>query len=447
MRPMAAERPPSPPVVRDVDVDRVVPGGAGLAHVDGRVALVDGALPGDRVRAEVSGAGPRLLRGRALEVLTAGPHRRPADEVCPRARDGTCGGCDWPAARLDSHRELKTSLVLDALRRVGGLEGADLPEPGWIGSPRSYRLRNRLHLGRDGRLGFFAPRSRQVSDLETCEIVSDPLRARLPSIGSFLRMFGPVEGELSTLENRDGSLILGELRLGDANGPGALSNVSKGPFDGLRIADADGRLLAEDGPDAVDIVAGGTSFQVSVSSFFQGNRFLLDGFLDEIRTALGAAGPIRKGLDLYAGVGFLTRPLLEAASAAGGEVVAVEVDESSSNDLSGNLRRWASEGLTRARADRATAEAFLSSPALSRNPDAWDVAVADPPRAGLSPVVRKELLRLGPAVLLMVSCDPPTLARDLAALGADYAVRRLTLLDLFPGTHHIETVALLVRRT
>ena len=141
-----------PAGVRDVDVERVVPGGAGLGHVDGRVALVDGALPGDRVRAELAGAGPRMLRGRTLDIVSAGPHRRPEAEVCPRARDGSCGGCDWPAARLESHRALKTALVLDALRRLGGLEADGLPEPGWIGSPRSYRLRNRFHLGRDGRL-------------------------------------------------------------------------------------------------------------------------------------------------------------------------------------------------------------------------------------------------------------------------------------------------------
>ncbi len=242
-----------------------------------------------------------------------GPHRRPEAEVCPRALDRSCGGCDWPAARLTSHRELKTALVLDALRRVGGLAPDELPEPGWIGSPRSYRLRNRLHLGRDGRLGFFAPRSREISDLETCEIVSEPLRARLGAIGSFLRSLGLDGGELATLESRDGSVLLGELRLEPGSGPGAPSTVTRGPFDGFRIADPAGRVLCEDGAGCVEILAGGTSFRVSVSSFFQGNRFLLDAFLEEIRAALAEAGPIRAALDLFAGVGFLTRPLLEAA--------------------------------------------------------------------------------------------------------------------------------------
>ncbi|HSB35402.1 MAG TPA: RsmD family RNA methyltransferase, partial [Thermoanaerobaculia bacterium] len=189
------------------------------------------------------------------------------------------------------------------------------------------------------------------------------------------------------------------------------------------------------------------SFQVSVSSFFQGNRFLLDAFLGVIRAALGAAGPFRTALDLYAGVGFLTRPLLEGAGGTGGEVVAVEVDVSSSKDLFENLRRWTSEGLPGARADTVEAEAFLSSRRRSRDSGPFDVVVADPPRAGLSPGVRRALSRLRPESLLMVSCDPPTLARDVAAFHPHYAVRRLTLIDLFPGTHHVESVALLSRRT
>ena len=441
------ERSATLPGAHDLEVERVVPGGAGLARVNGRVALVEGALPGDRVRAQLSSRSARLILGHVLEVSAPGAHRRPQAEVCPHASDGSCGGCDWPAARLASHRELKTSLVLDAFRRVGGLGQDDLPEPGWIGSPRSYRLRNRLHLGRDGRLGFYAPRSKEISDFVQCEIVSEPFLSRLPSIRAHLLSLGPAEGELSTLEDREGRVVLGELRLGPGQGGGADSAATKGPFDGFRLVAPDGRLLAEDGPGAVDLVAGGASFRVSVSSFFQGNRFLLDAFLDEIRTALGAARPFRTALDLYAGVGFLTRPLLEVVAAAGGQVVAVEVDESSSKDLSENLGRWRSEGLNGARAEKVSAEAFLHSGLRPEDSGPYDVVVADPPRAGLSPSARRGLSRLRTESLLMVSCDPPTLARDVAALHPDYAVRRLTLIDLFPGTHHVETVALLARRT
>ncbi|MDL2716541.1 MAG: TRAM domain-containing protein [Acidobacteriota bacterium] len=438
-------------------IERVVPGGEGLTRLAGVVTLVSGALPGDRVRARVTEASRRLVRGVLEEVVAAGEARRPDGELCPRARDASCGGCDWPAARLEAHRELKTSLVLDALRRIAGLRSEELPEPAWHGSPRNYRLRNRLHLDREGRLGFFAPRSKVVSNLEVCEIVSNALLARLPAIRAHLERFGPMEGELWTLEDREGKTLLGELRLGEGEGerPGISLKVKergRGPFDGFRVVDSGGRVLGADGPASLAIIAGGALFDVSVDSFFQGNLFLLDIFLEEIRTALRAAGeglrPFR-AVDLYAGVGFMTRPLLELAAEAKGaagcavEVTAVEIDKTSSHSLSKNLQTWHAEGLPLARAMRSSAESFLHS---QKSPLPLSLLLADPPRAGLSPEVRKGILRLAPRQLLMVSCDPPTLARDLAALKSRYAVERLTLLDLFPQTHHVETIALLARR-
>jgi 23S rRNA (uracil1939-C5)-methyltransferase len=232
--------------------------------------------------------------------------------------------------------------------------------------------------------------------------------------------------------------------------------MGRGPFGGLRVVAEGGRVLLSDGPSSLSIVAGGASFDVSVSSFFQGNLFLLDAFLEEIRTALRAVLGMEEGdgrgglrprqwLDLYAGVGFLTRPLLEFAAEAGGtvDVTAVEIESSSSHSLSKNLQSWVLEGLPLARAVRASAESFLHS---QKSSDSIDVIVADPPRAGLSPGVRAAILRLLPRHLLMVSCDPPTFARDLSALKSRYAVERLTLVDLFPQTHHVETVALLARR-
>jgi 23S rRNA (uracil1939-C5)-methyltransferase len=452
-------------------IERVVPGGEGLARLSGVVTLVPGGLPGDRVRLRVTEVSDRLVRGALEEVLTPGETRRPDAAICPRARDASCGGCDWPAARLEHHRELKTALVLDAMRRLAGLSAEDLPEPRWLGSARNYRLRNRLHLDSQGRLGFFAPRSTAVANLETCEIVSKALLARLPAIREHLSMLGPVEGELWTLEDREGKTLLGELRLGAGQGLQISlkgDGFGKGPFDGLRVVDAGGRALLSDGPSSLLIVAGGASFDVSVSSFFQGNLYLLDAFLEEIRTALRAgedsalravlgkeekgARPIR-AVDLYAGVGFMTRPLIELAhEVGGGEVTSVEIDPSSSSSLSKNLSLWSSSGLPFARAVRSSAESFLSSLSKQKSPNPHspnspiDVLVADPPRAGLSPAVRAGILRLLPRRLLMVSCDPPTLARDLAALKARYTVERLTLLDLFPQTHHVETVALLARR-
>ena len=440
--PQSANNPvvPKLPEAADVAIERVVPGGDGLARLEGRVVLVPGGLPGDRLRVRLVPVGPRLLRGTLVEVLEPGPERRAEAEVCPRAVDRSCGGCDWPAARLEAHRALKTSLVVDALRRIGGIPESELPPFSWQGSTRNYRVRNRLHLDASGRLGFYAAFSNRVSDLLACEIVSETLLARLPSIREAFTASGVRGGELVTLEGRQGSPLLGEFRPEGPIDAGMLAQSLLGPFDGIRILDAKGLETARLGPTTLQIEAGGVSFHVSVSSFFQGNRHLLDVFLEEARSAirLAAAGaPLRRAVDLYAGGGFLTRPLLEVA----GETEAVEIDPSSGGDLEANLRAWSPEPLGRAIVVRGSAESYLAG---RRGP--VDLVVADPPRAGLSPFVKKRLLALRPKSLLLVSCDPATLARDLGSLRAGYDIRSATLLDLFPGTHHVETMILLAAR-
>jgi len=429
-----AQAPPrsEPGSTLEATVERVVPGGDGLARVEGQVLLVEGALPGDRVRVQVVEAGKRLLRGRLLDVLERSPDRRDDAEVCPRAVDRSCGGCDWPAARIDSHRALKTALVVDALRRIGRVD--DVPALGWRGSPRRYRLRNRLHLDALGRLGFYGPGTNDVAPLaETCEVVSERFRARLGGLLEALVGSG-VAGELLTLEGLDGSPLLVELRT-DEPPPdaGALVQRLSREADGARIV-AGGRVVASSGPSSLALTARGASFTVSVSSFFQGNRYLLDSFLEEVSLAVAGCGPVKTAWDLYAGAGFLTRPLLEA----GARPTAVEIEPSSFADLRVNLDRWRRDGLREARAFASTAEAFLRNERGTA-----DLVVADPPRAGMSPHVRAELLRRRPRHLLLVSCDPATLARDVASLSRSYRIERGTLLDLFPGTHHVETLLLL----
>lgn len=426
---------------RELTVERVVPGGSGLGRLDGAVTLVSGGLPGDRLLVDPRPDGPRMVRADIVSVIEPGPHRRPEGEVCPRARDGSCGGCDWPALRLESHGTMKEELLRDALRRIGRIPDAQVPQVRFVPSPRSYRLRSRLRWDGRGALGFVGKASSRVSNLVSCEVISESLLSRLPAVREALAGAHVPECEVQTLEGRSGAPLLGELRFERrVPAPERIAEALQGPLDGVRVVVAN-RLAASRGPSALDVEAGGARFRVSVSSFFQANRFLLDAFLDEARSvarAAAAEGTSRGALDLYAGAGFLTRPLLET----GFDTDAVESDPSSSADLISNLASWRTEGLPgRGRAVATDVESHVS-----RMREPFDLVFADPPREGLSPVVRQALLRIRPRRLFLVSCDPATFARDLAALLPRFRVRSLTLLDLFPGTHHVETLAELERR-
>ncbi|MCL4808962.1 MAG: hypothetical protein KJ062_14435, partial [Thermoanaerobaculia bacterium] len=249
-------------MARELTVERVVPGGDGLGRLDGAVTLVSGALPGDRVVVEPRADGPRLLRGEVLSVVAPGPHRRPDAEVCPRAADGSCGGCDWPALRLESHPALKEELVRDALRRIGRVPDSEIPAIRFVPSPRRYRIRSRLRWDGSRTLGFLGRASSAVSDLLWCEVVSPSLLARLPAVREALTAADAPECELQTLEGIDGAPLLGELRFErPVPAPERIAAALHGPLDGVRVVAA-GRLAASRGPGRLELAAGDARFRV-----------------------------------------------------------------------------------------------------------------------------------------------------------------------------------------
>jgi 23S rRNA (uracil1939-C5)-methyltransferase len=178
-------------------------------------------------------------------------------------------------------------------------------------------------------------------------------------------------------------------------------------------------------PGPIDYAAAGENYRVQGRSFFQVNRFLIGAMIEAALE--GAEG--QTAVDLYAGVGLFSLPLARRF----GQVTAVELGSSAAADLEFNAGRAGAAVAVR----RAAANAFLES--LEAAPD---FVLTDPPRAGLGKAVVRQLLRLQPARLTVVSCDPATLARDLASLASGgYLCEALTLIDLFPQTFHIETVA------
>jgi len=172
-------------------------------------------------------------------------------------------------------------------------------------------------------------------------------------------------------------------------------------------------------------------FRVSRNSFFQINRFLVDQLVE---TALDFEGGGETALDLYAGVGLFSLALAPRF----GHVTAVESGSGAVRDLEFNAQR---AGLSNLRFEQASTEAYLEKLEV-----APDYVLLDPPRAGLGKVAVRRLLELKPRRVTIVACDPATLARDLTALIAGgYRTEKMTMVDLFPQTYHIETVVQLVR--
>ena len=378
------------PTEETLTIEKLVYGGDGLARLDGRVVFVPYVLPGEVVRAEVERVKNDLFRGRLLEIVAPSPFR--VAPQCPYFQ--RCGGCHYQHADYSHQVEQKRSILREALQRVGKLEFEGEIDA-IKGEPWQYRNRAQLHVS-DGSIGYFEHGSRKLCAIDHCPIVSPMLNQVIAKLSSGLPLLDATV-ELFTNENEIQVNVLDRV-----------------PQSAYQVFAA----LGGNGPIEYN------GFRVSRNSFFQVNRFLVDRLVE---CAIGASEG-ESAVDLYAGVGLFAVRLAERFK----KVTAVEPGWSAFHDLEFNIQGRSLEIV----AENKDAESYLAT--LEQTPD---LILADPPRAGLGKHVVRELVRIRAPRVTIVSCDPATLARDLHdLLAVSYRIEKITLVDLFPQTFHMETV-------
>jgi 23S rRNA (uracil1939-C5)-methyltransferase len=416
----------------ELQIERAVAGGRMLARHGGRVVFVSGTMPGERVRARVTRARRDAMWAETVEVLESSADRRDP------AADPACGGLAFAHIRYATQLALKGQIIADAFRRLGRLE---LEPPEVAASPETaYRLRARLHV-RDGQAGFFREGTHELCDAAPGgQLAPEALAAVRAVIDALGRHAGDCDAVV-VAENVEATERVIHLEPKAGGGPIAASPalVGLGSVTGITTARGE-RLVTIAGKDRVadsaqallgDSAPGSKArWARRPTSFFQGNRFLTGRLIQRV-LALVPGGSVA---DLYAGVGLFTIALADR----GVQVGAVEGDRSSSEDLVANSAPYGDL----VRIHRAAVEDFLQRPPRL----APDAAIVDPPRTGMSADALDRLAGWGPARLVYVSCDPPTLARDAARL-AQRGFRLMSIegLDLFPNTPHVETIAAFAR--
>ncbi len=393
----------------EVQVEKLVYGGDGLARLDGQVVLVPFVLPGERVSVATERVKTGLLRGKPLGIIKAAPER-----VTARCEYfGNCGGCHYQHADYPFQLEQKREILRETLRRLGGItfEGEIRV---LHGDPWFYRNRIQLHF-EDGEVGFNQAGSHDLCAIDHCYISSPMLNSVILKLQAASK-----ESEwpqfLRSLEIFTNETAV-QLTIVDTARPVA-----------ARFFEWCASFLPGLASGPIEYVTGAHTYRVSRGSFFQVNRFLIDTLVEEV---VGETTG-KHAVDLYAGVGLLSLPLSQRFE----RVDAVERGGPAYRDLELNAGRSG----TNIRAIRLSAEEFLHG--LTETPD---LIAADPPRAGLGNAATAELLRIRSPRLTLVSCDPSTLTRDMKKVSSDYRIERLTLVDLFPHTYHFEVVAHLVR--
>ncbi len=387
-----------------VETGPVAHGGHVVARHEGVVVFVRHALPGEQVVAEVTEGeqGARFLRADAVEVLEASADR--VTPPCPWAGPGRCGGCDFQHVALPAQRGLKAAVVREQLQRLAGLDVAVTVEP-VPGDDQGLSWRSRVQYAVDhrGHAGLRKHRSHDVVEIDRCRIAHPDLPAvtdqQWPDATSVEALVSGAGERLRLVTTRDGSLFA-------------------------------------DGPQVLHEQAVGRDWQVTGSGFWQVHpgaaQALVDAVLDGVRPRAG-----ERAVDLYAGVGLFSAALAERVGRTG-HVVAVESDRVAVADAAANLADLPQVEVLADRVDRALRR---GSPG-----DGADVVVLDPPRVGAKRAVVEGVVALAPRAVAYVACDPAALARDVATFASHgYRLTSLRAFDLFPMTHHVECVALLVK--
>jgi 23S rRNA (uracil1939-C5)-methyltransferase len=373
----------------------MVAGGDAIARdLDGRVVFVNGALPGERVRAEVLDARKSHAMARVVEVLDPSPDRIAAP--CPEVERG-CGACGWQHIHIDAQERFKAGVVDDALRRIGKLEPPE-PAPTVRLEPWAFRTTVRAAVV-NGRAGYRRAHSHDTIAVDGC-LVAHPLVAELIVDGRY-----PGADEVL-------------LRCGSRTGE--------------RLAAVTPRRVAITVPDDVRTdhvheLAAGRSWRVSADSFFQTRPDGVDALADLVTRAADELGATT-AVDLYTGVGIFAGVL----AARGWSVTAIENARSAVGDARANLRELDVK--------------VVRGDATKWTPPQVDLVVADPSRAGLGRDGVAVIATSGARRAVLVSCDAGSLGRDAGLLrDAGYRLTSVTPVDLFPQTGHVEVVTIFDR--
>lgn len=460
------------PIIERMSVETAGAEGKTIGHYDGKVVMVNGLVPGDVADIQVTKKRRNYLEGKAIKIHDFSERR--AEPFCTHF--GLCGGCKWQNMAYDSQLYFKEKQVKDQLLRIGHLEVEQWHEI--MPAPKTKNYRNKLEftfsnrkwltieeikedkvIDRNG-LGFHIPGAfDKVVDLEECHLQADPS----DRIRSFVRKYAADHHfSFFDLRQQNGflrNLIVRTTAYGecmviisffheDYEKRSQILNALKTEFPEITALmfvinekknDSlyDQKIINHSGNDFIIEKLGDQKFKIGPKSFFQTNS---QQALTLYQKALSLAQLKSTDIvyDIYSGTGTISCFLAPRVK----QVIGVEQIEEAVDAAKENARVNNIENASFYCGD---ARLVLNNRFFKENGNP-DVILVDPPRAGLHPTVVEEILVAKPNRFVYISCNPATQARDLALMKEDYKVTDVCPVDMFPQTHHVENIAVLIRK-
>ena len=409
-----------------VKIEKVVFGGKGLARLDDKVCFVPFVLPDEEVEVEVVKEKKSLCEGVPKKLLKTSEYRREAP--CPYYT--LCGGCDFQHITYEKQVQLKEEILKETFSRLAK-ENVELTKT--VPSPQEFYYRNRVQFKHDGKnFGFFKPDSNDVIDIDECLIADERINQLIPVLKRFV---DPSVKEVHVFVSPDGKALVKfiidrnfELDFDTFVEERPVSIAGVGIYRG-------NRRLKIFGKNFVFYKVGKFNFRVSIDSFFQVNRFQVENFINEVVEEVPSDKNLTVG-DLFCGVGTLSIPVAKKVK----KVFGVEISKSAIKDANYNARinNVNNVSFYEVSADRAIDVIYGHNP---------DILIVDPPRTGLAKKLIEKINQLSKLKkIIYVSCNPTTLARDYNLLKeGGFKLTKLKMIDMFPQTHHIESIAVLDR--
>ncbi len=401
-------------------IEKIVFGGKGLSKFNGKVCFIPFTLPEEVVEVEIKEEKKNICEGFPVNVLEKSPYR--IEPKCKYYMQ--CGGCDFQHIKYEKQVKIKKEILEETLERIGKIKkNVDKAIP----SENPFNYRNRVQFKFDGQnFGFYKLKTNEVVDIESCDIAEENINNLIPTLKNFAKNHPQVE-ELHVFyppENKPTlKIVLKENSFVDIE---SLLNT----FAGIGIYAGNKRIKLE-GKSFTFYRVGKFNYRVSIDSFFQVNKFQIENIVDEVISEIPKNSQCIG--DIYCGVGLFTLPTSKKAK----KVFGIEASKSAVKDAQYNVKvhNIGNVKFYQKVVEKSADIIFGYSP---------DTLIFDPPRTGIPKNIIQKLLQLKSLKrIIYVSCNPSTAARDINLLSEKFELKKAKLIDMFPQTHHIESIFVL----
>lgn len=400
--------------IATVEIEKVAHGGHFIARHEGVVIFIRHAIPGEIVEVEITALEKSFVRAEIKAVVEASSARVQAP--CRYAHPGGCGGCDFQHIEYSRQRQLKSDVIAEQFARIAKMEiSVEVEE---VSSPIHWRSRFAATTNSQGELGFKGTRSHTIIPIADCPVLLPEINFETISRDQIAPQ-SRVEVSLSTSGER--TISTSPIRTG---------RLEKNPP--AHIIEGESALHYE-----VETDTGTLKYQVSQGSFWQSNINAPATLINTVREFAQAVEG-EHIIDLYGGVGLFAKALLRDIGPTG-QIDLVEASATATRDARHNLRDFSNVRIHKGDVARVLAESFSEFESV-------DIVLLDPPRTGAGQSVLGAIGEMAPRSIIYIACDPAALARDTGYLrDCGYHLQSIRAFDLFPMTHHVESIALYTR--